>query len=424
MATRKPPVTSIRRWHETRVRRRRAQVLFDSHWYSRRYGDLRSGANLFAHYLDEGWRAGNDPHPLFDTAWYVSAHPELLEGASPLEDFVARPTSRRPNRYFDPNLWARHMAEAGEEVVEYLAGLSLASDDPRTHADDRSCIRNIDAGRGRLEDDGRVCVYAHFDPHGVVDPYVLSALDGLADAGWQTVFCSSCDRLRASDVEAVRKRAAFVLTAPNTGFDWGLYHAALGFVLERTAPASVALLNDSVYVDRRRLPQFLDRVITAAADAVGATDSLELERHLQSYFIHLGRAVMAGEPVRELLGHYVPIAEKRYVVNAYEIGFSRRITENGLTLGAIYPIAALTASSFGSGGAGSSAYRSLEKLNPSRHLWDVLLAEGSPFMKVQLLTRDPEDVPDVGLLDRRLPTDLAATIRAHARRVGKRVARW
>ncbi len=46
--------------------------LFDSDWYVARYPDVAgSGLNPLAHFLHIGGREGRDPNPLFDGAFYV-----------------------------------------------------------------------------------------------------------------------------------------------------------------------------------------------------------------------------------------------------------------------------------------------------------------------------------------------------------------
>ncbi|MDH3316236.1 MAG: hypothetical protein OER43_10785, partial [Gammaproteobacteria bacterium] len=41
--------------------------LFDTHWYLERNPDVRAaGMNPLVHYLQFGAREGHDPHPLFD----------------------------------------------------------------------------------------------------------------------------------------------------------------------------------------------------------------------------------------------------------------------------------------------------------------------------------------------------------------------
>jgi hypothetical protein len=46
--------------------------LFSAGWYLDASPDVRaSGGAPLEHYLRCGWREGRDPHPLFDSAWYM-----------------------------------------------------------------------------------------------------------------------------------------------------------------------------------------------------------------------------------------------------------------------------------------------------------------------------------------------------------------
>ena len=96
-------------------------------------------------------------------------------------------------------------------------------------------------------------------------------------------------------VEPLLADATSVLSVPNTGHDWGAYHAGLGFVLDRCAPRSIVLMNDSVYVIPDRLEAFLERVARSPYDVVGATDSLMFRYHLR-VVLRAPRPRRAGEP--------------------------------------------------------------------------------------------------------------------------------
>ena len=115
--------------------------------------------------------------------------------------------------------------------------------------------------------------------------------------------------------------AVALISVPNTGHDWGAYHDGLGYVLDTCRPESVTLMNDSVYVIDERLSVFLEHLSATPGDVIGATDSVEFRYHLQSYFLHLRRPALDSALIDELLTTYVPVADKHYVVNAYELGF-------------------------------------------------------------------------------------------------------
>ena len=64
--------------------------LFDSTWYLSLHPELReSRQNPLIHYLTEGWRQGAAPHPQFDGALYLQNNPDVnAAGINPLDHFV------------------------------------------------------------------------------------------------------------------------------------------------------------------------------------------------------------------------------------------------------------------------------------------------------------------------------------------------
>lgn len=59
-------------------------AIFDAQWYQQ-----EGGENL-EEYLEEGWRAGHDPGPLFSTRWYLERYPDVVAlDVCPLLHFLA-----------------------------------------------------------------------------------------------------------------------------------------------------------------------------------------------------------------------------------------------------------------------------------------------------------------------------------------------
>ncbi len=106
-----------------------------------------------------------------------------------------------------------------------------------------------------------------------------------------------------------------------------------------------------------------------------------LSYHLQSYFVYFSRTALASELMNEFRSSYVPVSDKYYVITSYEIGFSRRAMDHGLTLDAVYPLEALVSSLSRVTLASGSELAP----NPTLELWEEFFELGSPFVKAQLL---------------------------------------
>jgi hypothetical protein len=63
--------------------------LFDTKFYLRRYPEVAaSGVNPLFHYLLHGAAEGRKPHPLFEPAYYVAQFPDTPDLAQPLLHFL------------------------------------------------------------------------------------------------------------------------------------------------------------------------------------------------------------------------------------------------------------------------------------------------------------------------------------------------
>jgi glycosyltransferase involved in cell wall biosynthesis len=85
--------------------RSEVEMLFSLEHYAEQAGRRFSSLEeALAHYTEKGQHQGADPHPLFDTDWYLERWPEAgAAGSNPLLHFVARSPSegQDPSPYFD-----------------------------------------------------------------------------------------------------------------------------------------------------------------------------------------------------------------------------------------------------------------------------------------------------------------------------------
>lgn len=356
--------------------------LFAPEWYEARYGIARTRGER--HYLDEGYLRGWSPHPLFDVAWYDARHGPT--DGPPLVEFERLAWRQTPNRWLDPaTLLAAGIAS--EDVLEHLAAARIRLDDPRTLSPNASAVTHVWRGHRVPEAGYELVVLVHHDAPGVVSAAFLELVKAFATARLGVVVCST-SLAEGSAVDELLPLTCAVCSVPNTGYDWGAYQAGLRFAMDELEPQSVVLANDSVYVIPDRLGPFLDRLRGLDADLAGATDSNELNPHLQSYLLRLGSRALAGPLGVELLTALVPVSERELVIHMYELGVSRRAREHHLKVGTVHPVHALGETAVREGAATESVLRRLETgipVSPPLHLWRPLLADGFPFLKRQLL---------------------------------------
>ena len=271
------------------------------------------------------------------------------------------------------------------------------------HRDPRQVLR---IWPDRDPDLGRdVAVFIHFDPDGRVRPRVRRYLAALRDAGLSIVFASNAEKLRPDDEAALRDLCDGYLVRRNVGYDFGAMREALShWRLPRADTNSVLLVNDSVIGPFAPLRPLLDRIDYSVADLWGATDSPQRGYHLQSFFLAAGRTALTHPAWSAFWADVHPARSKEWVIRRYEIGLSQRLLAAGLRGRALFAYEALAARLAHEAPASELHARQLVVsrrilarggvLNPTAHLWRELLREGFPFVKRELLGRNPAGILD------------------------------
>lgn len=278
----------------------------------------------------------------------------------------------------------------------------------------------------------RAVVYAHFDPHGRLDPHVqrsLAAWRGVAEtvvlvsAGGSSVACGD-----------VADRCIVRL---NVGYDFCSWKAGLA-TLEPGRYDEVVCVNDSVYGPLTDPTTLFTDPRVAAADLWGMvlSDQAPARRgarrpHLQSWFFAMRRPFLESPTCTEFWRQVEPRATKAEIVDRYEVGLSERALAAGFRLAALYDTRLAGRIPLGELlphvplAAPHRAWRLLRRSrrathNPSELVWWRLLAAGVPFVKVGLFRVNP-----YGLALRRLEAELAgrypeqwSLIRGHLARCG------
>ena len=102
--------------------------LFDPSWYLRENPEVaKTGAEPLHHYITRGWREGRSPHPLFDVRYYLSQAPSLSEmDMEPIGHFLERGARAglKPNPLFDPVWYAgfnrQSMVPGENALIHYV----------------------------------------------------------------------------------------------------------------------------------------------------------------------------------------------------------------------------------------------------------------------------------------------------------------
>jgi ribosomal protein L30/L7E len=270
---------------------------------------------------------------------------------------------------------------------------------------------------GTIEIDESVALFIHYDKHGRVGDHVLAYVRTLYNNGFSVIFVSNSGHLHPDFLLALKPLCRAIVIRRNVGYDFGAIREALElFGLPRRNTRRLLIANDSVYGPLSSLEPMLARADFATADVWGATESWQHRYHLQSYFLLVGPKVMAHPAWVSFWRQVRPVSSKQWVVDHYEIGLTQKLLKAGLRCRPLWPYNELidqvvneplhldpeSAAQDPMTQMRLLATRRLRTaiahrapLNPTADLWRQLLQAGFPFLKVELIRKNPTGVPDV-----------------------------
>ena len=275
----------------------------------------------------------------------------------------------------------------------------------------------------------RLCLFAHFDPQGRIDPTVTYYLQALRAAGFDVVLVSSSPTLAAADVEATRPLCRDIFQRTNVAMDFGAWHDAILRLTEDVARCEELLLaNDSVYGPLVPLAPIVEAMRAGDNDFWGMTDCHVLGRHLQSYFMVLRRPVLLSATFRRFWQEFVFFRNKDNIIRDYEVGLTARLAADGFRSRAFCRAEDLARTEREAGVDDElidrrARGRALHSSIPITYWKALVLRHGYPFVKRELIRDNPYRLPSVA----ELPAIVSQVggyqvelIRSHLQRLGQR----
>jgi lipopolysaccharide biosynthesis protein len=230
-------------------------------------------------------------------------------------------------------------------------------------------------------------LFAHFDPQGVVDPYVVYYLKALHGLGATIVFVSGSPSLTPESVAPIREFCAGIYTRHTLSLDFGSWHLAWCILRERGWSLDqfdrFVIANDSVYGPLFPIEEMWQSF--QDADMYGAIESTELlSPHLQSFFLAWDLNPRTRAFLDDFWNGFQYIVHKRILIWRCEIGLSRRARKAGLRLKP-YVSAAQIKQTYGNAPDHQWASRFSVPLNNTIYFWDGLIEHlRFPFLKTIL----------------------------------------
>jgi lipopolysaccharide biosynthesis protein len=257
-----------------------------------------------------------------------------------------------------------------------------------------------------------VCLFAHYDKDNIVDDYVLWYLRNISDLNFSIVFISAA-RLSSSEVDRLGAYCHDVILRENGGLDFGSWSA--GFAKHGSSIGGRLLLaNDSVYGPVGSLAVAVKRLTSKRADFYGLVESIEIAPHLQSWFLLFEPWVLKSGEFRAIFSQPFSAMTKRQIVQNGEVGLSRRLERRGFRYEALH----------------RNDCAGLPRRHDANHMlvfWrELLLAEGIPFLKIELLRDNPIGGENASMILQeveRIDPSFGGLIKSHLARITARPPR-
>lgn len=285
-------------------------------------------------------------------------------------------------------------------------------------------IRQVIPGEVAPSDDKSVLLYAHYMQSGRVTDMVFRQLAIYRALGFQIIFITMSKQLDTNSVERLRKCCSLIVMRRSQGRDFGAWKDVWEIARSRFPSAEEFLLaNDSVVGPISDLGPLFERLRTKEG-MLGLTESVDKRAHLQSYLLLL-RGKRAVDVADRFFSNLRLSHSKKKMILRGEIGISRFMMQEGVPVMSAFPYEevetaalldregrAVLLSCFPgvlpsyqfsedaqiSTGELFKARRSLfcTSVNPTHYMWSSLVRLFDfPFIKSELLTTNPSEVPDI-----------------------------
>jgi GT2 family glycosyltransferase len=221
----------------------------------------------------------------------------------------------------------------------------------------------------------RVCLFSHFDQDDIIDEYVIQYLKEIS-ALYDVVFITTSSSLSDTELKKIQSYCMRYVIKENYGYDFGAWKSGLNNLSDLLLSYDYLLMcNDSVYGPFHNLEQIVSDMESLDFDVWSMTDSLEYNYHLQSYFIQYSTKAFTSALFTENWNNFKIFEDKSTLIQTYEVGYSSTLADNKeLKTGAYYSVLGKT------------------NLNTLQYYWDEMIDDGFPFLKIEVVKKNPLNI--------------------------------
>ena len=141
--------------------------------------------------------------------------------------------------------------------------------------------------------------------------------------------------------ESWQSESCTALFEPHAEYDFGSYKRGLQCAEQKgwlTSASHVLFFNDSVYGPISDLDLSIKPMLQRSDEAWGLTASNQITPHLQSFFLVLGISTLQRQAVRQIFDTVKRQPSRQGVIESYELGLSKALLAEGISLKALLPI--------------------------------------------------------------------------------------
>lgn len=354
--------------------RRNPSADFNTLFYTEAYPDVApSGMNPLAHYIKAGKAEGRwASHKLavqesgfFDPSYYLENNPEVgSSGLSPIDHYTSQGWRqwRNPSAAFDL-IWYAQAYLASQWTVDPLFHY-VATGAEKGHLTRPAfpiSFRPATSYRGRPDKPRRICLFAGYDPDGLIDPVVIEYIADLAQHA-DVYYLADC-HIAPNELAKLENLTKGAWAKRHGCYDFGSWSMlAQQFVGWDRIDSydELILVNDSCFLMRPLkdvfgemdgrdgdwwglqatkgiAPTFATQALPEVIDLdTIKSDWLERFEHqpiydflVGSYFLVLRKPAFSDQCVRDVLNGVVQESDKLHVIRKYEIGLTRLLISQG-----------------------------------------------------------------------------------------------
>jgi SAM-dependent methyltransferase len=238
---------------------------------------------------------------------------------------------------------------------------------------------------------GEICLLSIYAPTGKVGPCTKQYIDALVDAGVRVIACLALDDTSVRMDPSALPKVSVLLSRRNAGYDFGMWADIIRTFPQVLDAKRVYFANDSVVIIPSIFPQLIETVRKSTADFVAATESSDHRYHTQSFFFAFRGKALSTPAIRSFWNSVRNLPDKRQVIKNYELTLVDAVRKTpSLSVDVIFNTRILFP---------EVASDTLQRWNPTHYFWDRLVDRGFPFIKMDLLRDNPQNIPTAHVYD-------------------------